>query len=966
MVNQRFRAIYGLDSNGLTIENVGSPAAAGDAATKGYADGLVGNVQITGKLLTNFSASDGSQPVLDADTILQGFNKLQGQMNERVIGPAASTNNAIARFDLATGKVIKNSSATISDNGTINIPTAQTYQINSVTVLSGNALGTGITGSSLTSVGTLTSGAIGAGFTTIGIAFGGTAATTATAAFDNLSPTTTLGDIIFRGASNNVRLAGNTTTARQFLAQTGTGSVSAAPAWTSFSNVLLSELGAPTANVAFNSQRITGLADPVSAQDAATKAYVDAVKTGLDIKDSVHAASTASVTVTYNATGGTSARGQITAAPNVLDGVTLVNGDRILLKDQGTPAQNGIWVVTTAGTGANGVWDRATDFDSNAEVTPGAFTFVEEGTVNSDSGWVLTTNAPIVVGGNSSPSSLTWAQFSGAGQITAGAGLTKNGNTIDVVGTANRITVSADSIDIASTYVGQNTITTLGIIATGTWQGTAVGAQYGGTGQSTYVVGDLLFASTTTALSRLAGVALGNVLISGGVGTAPSWGKVNLTTGASQHVTGTLPVNNGGTGVTTATANQVFAAPNGTSGAPTFRSLVVADLPDSSANLAGSYGGAQTLVTFTVDAKGRLTAAAQASISGLTTTHLAAAAGILNTQLANSSVTIGSTAVSLGGTVTTIAGLTSLTATTLAGTLSTAAQESVTSLGTLTSLTISGNLTVDTNTLAVDSANNRVLIGNQASMVGAAAGDVLRVVGDIRATGTIHATDFVLTGGAGSGVGIVLNNLDDVIIGGSAPGIALADGHVLQYDLASSQWRNKVLTTTLSVENNGTLVAARQTLNFIPGTGVTFATSSDASKVNLTINATGNVASVFGQTGTITTIPNLTIDSMVQMDTFTLVTSATTANQIIGTLPSATYRSVKYLVQVVSGTAYQVLEILATHDNTTVYLTEYAVIRSGASLATFDVTILSGNLRLLTTPVNAATTYKVLATAIVV
>lgn len=212
----------------------------------------------------------------------------------------------------------------------------------------------------------------------------------------------------------------------------------------------LDQMAAPTGPVSLNGQRITNLADPVNPQDAANKAYVDSARSGLDVKDSVRAASTANVTVTYSATGGTSARGQITAAPNTLDGVTLVNGNRILLKDQSTGAQNGIWVVTTAGTGANGVWDRATDFDADAEVTAGAFTFVTEGTVNADSGWVLTTNDPVIIGG-ASGTALAFAQFSGAGQITAGAGLTKTGNTIDVATASSaRIVVNADNIDLAT------------------------------------------------------------------------------------------------------------------------------------------------------------------------------------------------------------------------------------------------------------------------------------------------------------------------------------------------------------------------------------------------------------------------------------------------------------------------------------------------------------------------------------
>ena len=259
---------------------------------------------------------------------------------------------------------------------------------------------------------------------------------------------------------------------------TGSGAITFTAGSTN-TNVVLAPNGTGTVDV--SSKRITSVATPTGANDAANKAYVDAVQTGLDVKQSVRATSTATVSVTYGSTSGTSGRGQITAAPNTLDGVSLALNDRILLKDQSTAAQNGIWVVTTLGTGANGVWDRATDFDQDAEVTAGAFTFVEEGTANADSGWVLTTNNPIVIGG-ASGTSLAWAQFSGAGQINAGAGLTKTGNTIDVVGTTNRITVAADSIDISSSYVGQASITTLGTITTGTWTGTSIAVANGGTG----------------------------------------------------------------------------------------------------------------------------------------------------------------------------------------------------------------------------------------------------------------------------------------------------------------------------------------------------------------------------------------------------------------------------------------------------------------------------------------------------
>lgn len=205
------------------------------------------------------------------------------------------------------------------------------------------------------------------------------------------------------------------------------------------------------------------VADPTAPEHAATKAYVDAARSGLDVKQSVRAATTGPINLSTDLENG-----------DTLDTtVTLATGDRVLVKNQSTASENGIYVVQASGAAV-----RATDFDGTGEVSGGAFTFVEEGTVNADSGWVVTSNGALTVG----TSSIAWAQFSGAGQITAGAGLTKTGNTIDAVGTSDRITVNADSIDIASTYVGQSSITTLGTITTGTWNGTAIAVANGGTG----------------------------------------------------------------------------------------------------------------------------------------------------------------------------------------------------------------------------------------------------------------------------------------------------------------------------------------------------------------------------------------------------------------------------------------------------------------------------------------------------
>ena len=211
------------------------------------------------------------------------------------------------------------------------------------------------------------------------------------------------------------------------------------------------------------------VATPTDAAHAATKGYVDAARQGLDVKQSVRAATTGPVTLATDLEAG-----------DTLDStVTLVAGNRILVKNQSTASQNGIYVVQASGApvraaDANGTTDTG-------EVSGGTFVFVEEGTLNADSGFVVSSNGTINVGSDA----MNWVQFSGAGAITAGDGLTQDGTTINAVGTTDRISVSANAIDIASTYVGQNTITTLGTITTGTWNGVDIAVADGGTGAST-------------------------------------------------------------------------------------------------------------------------------------------------------------------------------------------------------------------------------------------------------------------------------------------------------------------------------------------------------------------------------------------------------------------------------------------------------------------------------------------------
>jgi hypothetical protein len=203
-------------------------------------------------------------------------------------------------------------------------------------------------------------------------------------------------------------------------------------------SIALSALGVPTGSVNFNSQKGINLADPTAATDAANKQYVDGLIAGLSWKDVVRLASTANVVV---ATGGLVA----------VDGVTTVAGDRVLLKAQTAPAENGIYIA------AVGAWTRATDADIEADLL-NASVFVSAGTVNSDTAWVMTTNAPITVG----TTGLTWVQFSGAGTYTAGNGLTLTGNVFDV-GAGTGITVAADTVAVDTTVIATQAYVTTAV-----------------------------------------------------------------------------------------------------------------------------------------------------------------------------------------------------------------------------------------------------------------------------------------------------------------------------------------------------------------------------------------------------------------------------------------------------------------------------------------------------------------------
>jgi hypothetical protein len=183
--------------------------------------------------------------------------------------------------------------------------------------------------------------------------------------------------------------------------------------------------GTMTGAIAMGTNKITGLGTPTDAADAATKAYVDSAAQGIDWKASVRVATTqdGNLADKYESS-------------SVIDGVSLSIGNRILIKNQTNASENGIYTVN-----ASGAPTRATDADTGAELTASFAVFVEEGTVNADSGYVLTTDGAITVG----TTALTFTQFTGLGQITAGDGLSKTGNTLNVTA-GTGISITGDAV----------------------------------------------------------------------------------------------------------------------------------------------------------------------------------------------------------------------------------------------------------------------------------------------------------------------------------------------------------------------------------------------------------------------------------------------------------------------------------------------------------------------------------------
>ena len=353
---------------------------------------------------------------------------------------------------------------------------------------------------------------------------------------DNGSTPPSASSIITVGGAGAFFNKTDTRTANTVLSGPTTGSA-AAPTFRALvaADLLkLNEFTAPDGSVSLNSQKITNLATPTADGDAASKSYVDGVSQGLDVKASCIAATTGNITISTALNNG-----------DTLDGVSLSTNDRVLVKDQSSASENGIYIVGSSPA-------RADDLAAGADAA-GMFTFVEKGTVNADNGFVCTSDkGSAVVGTNN----LAFSQFSGAGQITAGDGLDKSANTLSVDLKSNGGLV-IESTEIAVDLAASSITGTLAISDGGTGATsasaarTALGLAIGSDVQAHDADLDTLSGCQSGAASALAALTSTEVAILDGATVTTA--ELNIMDGGTSASSTTL-----------ATADRMVMNDNGT------------------------------------------------------------------------------------------------------------------------------------------------------------------------------------------------------------------------------------------------------------------------------------------------------------------------------------------------------------------------------------------------------------------
>ena len=727
-------------SGAATTAGTVTTAAQGNITSVGTLTGLGVNGTVTA---VNITANTG---------VFTGNGSALTALNASNVSSGTLAQDRLANASLTLGSTTLTLGGTTTTVAGLSSVTSTTF----VGALTGAATTAGTVTTAaqpnITSVGTLTSLAV-----TGNITAGNVSATTFTGA---LSGAATTAGTVTTAAQPNITSVGTLTSV------TVTGNVAAGNLTTTG---VLSVTGTGVSSIAGNldmtSNTIINLATPVNSSDAATKQYVDDVAQGLNIHPSCNAATTTTLasisggTITYNnGTAGVGATLTTTGSYTTIDGVTLSDGMRILVKNEVTTANNGIYVRTSAT-----VLTRATDFDSAIEIAGGDFTFVTAGTQYNSTGWVQIDEVATV---GTDP--IVWEQFSGAGTYQAGTGLTLTGSTFSVNASQTQITavgtlgslavtgnISAGNVS-ATTFTGAlsgaattaGTVTTAAqpnITSTGTLTSLAVtGNISAGNVSATTFTGSLSGAATSaTTAGTVTTAAQPNITSTGTLTSLAVTGNISAGNVSATTFTGALSG-----AATTAGTVTTAAQPNITS-VGTLTSLGVSGTVTASAftantgvftgngsglsaiagaNVTGTVSSATTAGTVTTAAQGNITSVGTLTGLGvngtITGVNITANTGVFTgngssltalnasnissgtlaqARLANASVTLGSTALTLGSTVTTVAGLSSVTSTTFvgslsgaattAGTVTTAAQPNITSVGTFTSLAVTGNVT---------------------------------------------------------------------------------------------------------------------------------------------------------------------------------------------------------------------------------------------------------------------------------
>lgn len=344
----------------------------------------------------------------------------------------------------------------------------------------------------------------------------------------------------------------------------------------------LDQMATPTADVSMGSHKVTNLTDPSSAQDAATKAYVDATAQGLSVKGSVKLATTTALPTNTYAAGviTITATGTLT-----VDGTITALNDRILVKDESSQLKNGVYVVTTAGAvGVAAVLTRSADMDASAEF-PGAFVFVESGTVNTAAGFVCTNSTPPTVG----TTAITFTQFSGAGELTAGTGLTKSANTLSIDTTVTVDKTTAQALTNKDLTGAGNTFPTFNQNTSGTAAGLSANITES---QVTSLIADL-----AAKLALAGGTLTGALSFTNGANTV----SLNAGTLTSSR-TVTLPDNSGV--VVIASATQTLTSKRVTKRAPTVTQSATPTINTDNTDVAHITGLAQAITSMTTNLTG--------------------------------------------------------------------------------------------------------------------------------------------------------------------------------------------------------------------------------------------------------------------------------------------------------------------------------------------------------------------------